>query len=576
MPILARLTLRQMLTLPYVILVLALALIIGFLSFGAGRDAINNLSGQLLTETVNRIAQAVEKHVAGSAAVLETAFPRGVPSPSSIEAEQEALRTRFWLATSVHRDPNNYAYYGDRKGHFFGLWRFSDSEAELRLRTSGEGPRTIYRFTDINGPLKDPVQELRVFDPRERPWYKAGQESPLHTWTSIYIDFKTEALVATRARRVNNSLGEFDGVVATDLSLAMINQFLRGLDLSRNGLALVVEDDGNIIGTSRGPHLKVTPDGTNLRLNAVDSNDPFIATTYRQVQSLLEATGGADRYTGYFEQQDGSLVQVAYAQIQDQAGLNWTIIVAVPRNDFLHRIIVNFKQTAAVAVLASLVVVLIGLSVLNAVSRELRSLASAARSVGDGNLAIPVSTYRNDEIGDLAKSFATMQQKLLTDRLTGLSNREAFLRHIEDRIVQKRRASDPRPFAVLFLDFNGFKAINDRFGHDTGDKVLQELSQRLQAHVRGGDSVARYAGDEFLVLLDSVESRTAAELARNHLATLLAEPLQCLSNAREDDIRMTAAIGIAMFPDSGLDVESLLKRADADMYQHKRTAEKTG
>ena len=117
---------RQMLTIPYVILVLLAATVIGMLSYDAGREAVDTLADHVLSETVNRITQAVDKHISGSEAVLETAFPSDIPAPSSIRDDLEELRTRFWLATSIHRNPNNYAYYGNRKGQFIGLWRYSE------------------------------------------------------------------------------------------------------------------------------------------------------------------------------------------------------------------------------------------------------------------------------------------------------------------------------------------------------------------------------------------------------------------------------------------------------------------
>ena len=181
--IVPRMSLRLMLTVPYVVLVLIAALTIGFLSYRAGSEAVDTLSDRVLRETVDRIDQAVDKHISGSEAVLETAFPSGVPAPASVKSDLAALRTRFWLATSVHLDPNNYAYYGNRNGQFLGLWRFSQTEAELRLLTDPEANRSIYRFNGINGELKDPVIESRKFDPRERPWYKTGQSSTNQTWT---------------------------------------------------------------------------------------------------------------------------------------------------------------------------------------------------------------------------------------------------------------------------------------------------------------------------------------------------------------------------------------------------------
>jgi hypothetical protein len=180
---LAKLSLRTLLTLPYVALVLLLAAIVGVLSYRAGSEAVNNLADQLLSEMVVRTTQAVDRHVAGSAVVLDSAFPEGVVAPADLLQDMAHLRSHFWLATSVHRDPNNYVYYGDNLGRFIGLWRHSATEGELRLRATGEGPRSIYRFTDVDGPLGAPVTETRIFDPRERPWYQAVPKASFKAWS---------------------------------------------------------------------------------------------------------------------------------------------------------------------------------------------------------------------------------------------------------------------------------------------------------------------------------------------------------------------------------------------------------
>jgi len=570
--VLARLPLRVLLTVPYVVLVLVLAAVIAMLSLRAGRDAVDTWSDQLLIETVHRISQAVDRHVAGSAAVLEAAFPQGVGAPASIDGDLAALRTRFWLATSVHRDPNNYAYYGDVQGRFFGLWRHSEDEAELRLRTVGEGPRTIYRFTGIGGTLGPGAAETRIFDPRERPWFKAAHGQARHTWTAIYIDFKTAELVATRARRVLDARGEPTGVVATDLSLRQVNNFLQRLALSTNGVAMVVENDGRLIGVSRGPHLRQGADGANQRLNAADSQDRFVASTYRAVQRLV-GDGADDQANApraaVFEADDGRTVQVGYTRLRDGAGLDWLVMVAVPRDDFVYRVERNFLLTLGLAVLAAVAVVLLGLTVLGLVTGELRSLAGAARRIGEGERVAPPQTGRRDELGELARSFTEMQSRLMTDSLTGLANREALMRQVEERILHRRRSSDSRPFALLFIDFNRFKRINDRFGHTVGDQVLQELAGRLRATVREQDLVARYAGDEFVVLLDALEHRRDAEAVCRQIDAALREPLNALATLAPGEPADGAAIGLAVFPDDGQDIATLVKHADVQMYRAK-------
>lgn len=573
MKFLSRASLRQMLTLPYVLLVLLAAAIIGWLSYRAGSDAVDTLADHVLNETVNRIAQAVDKHIAGSEAVLETAFPSGMPAPASVKDDLDNLRTRLWLATTIHRDANNYAYYGNDRGHFVGLWRYSEHEAELRLRTAPNTPRTIYRFSGIRGELKNPVTEERPYDPRERPWYKAGQVTHAQTWTAIYIDFKTLQLVSTRARRVNNANGDFEGVVATDLSMEHLNKFLKELRLSANGFAFIVEADGNLVATSRGPHIRQGPGETNTRLNAAASDDPLIAATYKTVKALTEKNDvQSGSRTSHFAGPDGATVQAGYARLRDKAGLDWIVAVAVPRNDFMQKVTDNVQRTVWMALAACALIALLGYLVLSLIAGDLRRLARAAKAMGEGVVDSKIPVERDDEIGELAKSFAGMQQRLLTDRLTGIANREAVLRRMEDRIVRHRRRGDNHPFAVLFIDLNGFKQINDRFGHDVGDRVLIEIGQRLTGNLRDSDLAGRFGGDEFVVLLDEVANRADALTARGKLERVLAEPLQSLLEIAPDAATFAAgaAIGIALSPEHGRDVDTLLKRADEEMYARKQ------
>ena len=567
-----RLSLRRLLTLPYAALVLALALLMGGLSWRTGRDTVDTLSGQLLVEAVNRMAVSLERHVGGADAVLEAAFPTGLPAPAQLARELPALRERFWLATSVHRDPNNYVYYGDRRGHFLGLWRFSEQEAELRLRADGDGPRIIYRLSGITGTLRSPVTEDKVFDPRERPWYQTALAHPAALgWTPVYVDFKTQDLVVTRTKRIGNEVGEPEGVAATDLPLKQVHALLGRLALSENAVAMVVEADGRLVGVSRGAHMKALGAGEHARLNAQQSADALVAGAYAAVRqrSLAEAVGTAPR-TFRYEGADGRAVQVGYAHVDPALGLDWLIIAAVPRADFLAGVQRGFVHTAVLAGAATLVALGLGWAVLGIVTRELRHLAEAARRVGDGVLDEPPEVHRDDELGELARSFADMQRRLLTDQLTGLSNRSAILRRIEDRILQQRRRGDRWPFAVMFIDFDRFKDVNDRFGHGVGDAVLKEVGQRLRHGVRIGDLVARHAGDEFVLLLESVESRADAEAARSHLEAALRAPLQSLAGLAPAGYQVAASFGIALYPDDGQDTETLLKHADADMYARKQ------
>ena len=566
------LSLRQWLTLPYIVLVFGVASMIGTLSYRTGSQAVDTVANHLLQETVARIGQAVDRHIVGSAAALEAAFPSGMAAPKSVAGEVDTLRTRFWIATSLHIDPNNYVYYGNRHGEFFGLWRFNLQDAELRLRPQAEPPqlRRLYRFSGINGALSEPVFEERMYEPRSRPWYKAGESNDSHTWTSIYIDFRKTDLVATRARRVLDKDGQFEGVVATDISLKRLNDFVRRLSVSKNAVAFIIEADGKLIASSRGDNLAVKPDGTNERISAGDSEDALQRAAYAQIKAYLADGGKIDAATTTrFEGPEGEAIELAFDRVRDDAGLDWIIAVAMPRSDFMQGVTTSVQRAVIIGFLGAILAVVLGLGVLEWVGRDLRRLTKAAREVGEGKLEAPLDVHRNDEIGVLATTFRQMQRRLRTDALTGLDNRNAIIRRIESRIESGGQAGEGRSFAVLFVDLNKFKAINDRFGHDAGDRVLLEISARLRGAVRRDDRVARYAGDEFVVMVNDVPSRDVGERIRNEIEAVLAAPLHLGGEGGGENVSAGGAVGLAIYPEDGEDADQLIKHSDHDMYGRK-------
>ncbi len=568
----SRYSLRQVLTAPYVVLVLLLTVTLGSLSYLAGSRAVDAVSMNHLREIVGRIGQAVDRHIVGSGAVLEAAFPEGMSAPRSLTSDLDELRTRFWIATSLHRDPNNYVYYGNEQGQFIGLYRHSESEGELRFKQFEGETRTIFRFTGIDGYLDFSSREKRIYDPRTRPWYQAGHNAESHTWTSVYIDFRTADLVATRARRVLDDKGQFAGVVATDVLLRDLNDFIGRLDISRNGLAFIIEPNGELIASSSSPNVRFQPDGTPTRVNAMDSGDALIERAYEVIRDASAAMGGnfGGPVARTLAGPSGDAVYIAFDRIKDDAGLEWITAVVVPRSDFMHGVSESLLLVAVAGVVAAVLALFIGMRVVEWVARDLRRLADAAQRLGDGESLPPLGIDRQDEIGDLARSFEIMQHHLRTDRLTGLVNRGAFVRELERRIAQ-RQASGRKGdgFAVLFVDLNRFKQVNDALGHDVGDKVLIEVAQRIAGKVRSEDLVARYAGDEFVVLLDSVDAADDAMRVRATIESALSRPYGGGEAQTLSRIGFGGAVGVAFYPRDGDSAEELVRHADREMYVRK-------
>jgi diguanylate cyclase (GGDEF)-like protein len=149
------------------------------------------------------------------------------------------------------------------------------------------------------------------------------------------------------------------------------------------------------------------------------------------------------------------------------------------------------------------------------------------------------------------------------DSLTGLPNRFLLLDRLALAINQAERNN--KSLAVLMIDLDRFKNVNDSFGHSMGDQLLQAAGERLTGIVRGYDTVARLGGDEFIVLLTEIDGVIEATEICSRIIELFRKPFILNQNI----VNVTASIGIAMYPDNGKDAESLLKNADTAMYEVK-------
>ncbi len=157
-----------------------------------------------------------------------------------------------------------------------------------------------------------------------------------------------------------------------------------------------------------------------------------------------------------------------------------------------------------------------------------------------------------------------LKSQAYSDHLTGLANRN-LLTDRYGRAMQRARRNKTQ-FALLMIDLNKFKAINDSFGHAAGDQVLVEVSRRLLANVRATDTVARYGGDEFVLLIESFGERRELTRIAMKLVDALTEPVILDTGV---EVGVGASVGYALFPDDGAHLENLLEVADHAMYECK-------
>lgn len=172
------------------------------------------------------------------------------------------------------------------------------------------------------------------------------------------------------------------------------------------------------------------------------------------------------------------------------------------------------------------------------------------------NLADVLAACSREE---LLRYVHTLERRALHDPLTGLANRALLSDRLQQAVALSRRYGSP--FALLVCDLDGFKEVNDRHGHEVGDRVLCAVSERLTGIIRASDSVARIGGDEFAILLPDTD-RAGTKVVIEKIAAAMKEPVRVEGLS----LQVGASVGVSMFPDDAADVAALVRRADRQMY----------
>ncbi|ONX55039.1 sensor domain-containing diguanylate cyclase [Burkholderia cenocepacia] len=239
------------------------------------------------------------------------------------------------------------------------------------------------------------------------------------------------------------------------------------------------------------------------------------------------------------------------------------------------------ERIVRMVLVSSLLAVILAILFARAITRPLQTLARAATHVFDDPAAERLPVARAGEIGVLARCFDSMRVEIRTqvamlrakqqelthlaghDPLTGLPNRLLFMEHLDAAI--RHAAAVREGLAVMFVDLDRFKQINDQHGHSVGDRTLVAVAKRLSQVLRSGDMVARLGGDEFIVLMSDVRSPAVIGDVASRIQIVMAEALEF------DEGRMAvgASIGVSEFPADGASAEELLVKADAAMYAAK-------
>ncbi|MEK6731021.1 MAG: EAL domain-containing protein [Pseudomonadota bacterium] len=257
----------------------------------------------------------------------------------------------------------------------------------------------------------------------------------------------------------------------------------------------------------------------------------------------------------------------------------------------INRTTSSFTLLLALVLLIILIVIATLFSLNLLLNRTIKEIQKSTQKISEGNFNEPLKTMTHDDVGMLAKNIDQMRINLKSqvdtlkneiklrekseekitylayhDALTDMPNRLYFTKILEREIEKAKRSH--QLLAILFIDVDDFKSINDTYGHDIGDLLIQKTAHRLKENIRTVDSITRIGGDEFIVLLSGIKDPQESLFIGQKLLATMSETYQ-LNNLI--DVSITVSIGIALFPLSSDNLNELFKQADIALYRAKQS-----
>jgi len=543
---------------------LAAALLMAVLAERVGRTLLVEGAQEALLTSTQVLARRVEVMQANVARDLRIVAEHPLTLRVLKNNEADAAdRLARWFEVSMHSQP---AYFQMRliSAADYGLERVRIDRYQGRLlRVAGDALQEKAHFPYVSEALTLPAQEL--FSSKIAINHEDGAHDGLEQPTAIF---------SMPVYAPNAPNGKALGVVVINVDLR--NTFaLLAQDLPKPYQLFLANGEGDIL---LHPDAALTFGFDRGERHLIQSSMPALAAV---------VDGSTDHAVLDFNMDTSHPMVAAFTRMDGapHTAPPRTLILglAQPASEILARAEQLRRTLLGLAVPVALGGLVLAFVLARTFTRPLAQLERAAHGFGQGDVATDLPVDRHDEIGTLARSFVHMQhcvgnqlqtlrenQQTLEhlsqhDSLTGLPNRRFFMQLLEQALVRAQRHG--QTVDLMFIDLDGFKPVNDQFGHECGDQVLQTVVRQLRAGLREADILARLGGDEFVVLLDgALEQDTCATLAAK-VIELISAPIAIWQG--HTTVRVGASIGLARYPQDGRTASELLQSADRAMYAAK-------
>ncbi len=410
-----KMSLSLVLLIPLVVQISVAVGVTGWLSFRNGQKAVNDLATRLSLEVAARTKENFRSF--GDVSHLFLQMNTAAIASGNLDPEDFPNLERYlWNQTKLS-DRTTTIYYGDEQGRFLLLKR--EAENLVYIRDESTAPdRQIYRL-DSQGNRTELIKTA-AYDPRTRPWYKAAKQSGKATWSPIYVFTASPVLGITPVMPIYNETGNLRGVLAIDLTLSQISDFLKSIKISPSGQVFAIERSGEIVASSTDELPFVTDNNGQKRLVATQSKNLLIRSASTYLQKQFGSFTQINSQGQFTFDLDGKRQFITVAPLQDGRGLDWLIVVAIPEADFMEQINANTRTTILLCFFAFILAIVLGIFTSRWVVQPITGLLEASKALTKMSESSDFTSELDDEVevkgvnelGLLAQSFNQMARQL--------------------------------------------------------------------------------------------------------------------------------------------------------------------
>ena len=532
-----KMSLSLVLLIPLVVQISVAVGVTGWLSFRNGQKAVNDLATRLSLEVAARTQENFRSF--GDVSHLFLQMNTAAIASGNLDPEDfPNLERYFWNQTKLS-DRNTTIYYGDEQGKFLLIQR--DAEHLVYIRDESTAPnRQIYRL-DSQGNRTELIQTA-AYDPRTRPWYKTAKQSGKATWSPIYVFTASPVMGITPVMPIYNETGNLRGVLAIDLTLSQISDFLKSIKISRSGQVFAIERSGEIVASSTDELPFVTDKDGQKRLLATKSQNLLIRSASTYLQKRFGSFEQIDRQGQFTFDIDGKRQFVTVAPLQDGRGLDWLIVVAIPEADFIGQIHTNTRTTILLCFFAFILAIGLGFFTTRWVVKPITRLLEASKALTKMSESSDFTSKELDgevevqgvkELGLLAQSFNQMARQLRSSFIALEQTNSSLEQRVAERTAELEVAeAELRAlFAamnelIIVVDASGrylkiaptnfsllYKPAEELIGKTVGELYPQATADNFLNHIRVALDTQQTVSIEYDLIIDDREVFFAASIS---------------------------------------------------------------